>query len=97
LLNKGLQYNLSYNISGQRLERLIIETEAISKLLANQHNGFRYLAKQNICKIISKKHSRNSKKSLEYEVLKSIKQKLIDNNLTLTCAGKGKTLVIIKI
>jgi hypothetical protein len=29
--------------------------------------------------------------------LKSIKQKLIDNNLTLTCAGKGKTLVIIKI
>jgi hypothetical protein len=71
--------------------------EAISKLLANQHNGFRYLAKQNICKIISKKHSRNSKKSLEYEVLKSIKQKLIDNNLTLTCAGKGKTLVIIKI
>jgi hypothetical protein len=56
LLNKGLQYNLSYNNSKQWLERLIIETEvAISKLPENQHDGFRYLAKQNILKIIMNK------------------------------------------
>jgi UDP-N-acetylglucosamine transferase subunit ALG13 len=97
LLNKGLQYNLSYNNSKQWLERLIIETEvAISKLPENQHDGFRYLAKQNILKIImNKKAKSNIKKSLDFKILKSIKQKLIDNNLSITHAGKGKTLVII--
>jgi hypothetical protein len=31
----------------------------------------------------------NIKKSLEYKTLKSIKQKRIDNNLTITRADKG--------
>jgi hypothetical protein len=56
LINKVLQYNLSYNNSRHWLESIIIETEvAISKLPINQHEGFRYLAKQNILKMINKK------------------------------------------
>jgi hypothetical protein len=75
---------------------LIIETEvAISKLPENQHDGFRYLAKQNILQIINKKQKSNIKKSLYFKILKSIKQKLIDKNVSITSADKGKTLVII--
>jgi hypothetical protein len=46
-------------------------------------------------KIISKKDNNNIKKSLEYKTLKPIKQKLIDNNLTIYRADKGKPIVII--
>jgi hypothetical protein len=46
-------------------------------------------------KIINKEHNNNIKKSLEYKTLQSIKQKLIDNNLTITRADKGKTIFII--
>jgi hypothetical protein len=42
LLNKGLEYNLSYNNSTQWLQRLILKTKVvISKLPVNQHEGFR--------------------------------------------------------
>jgi hypothetical protein len=34
--------------------------------------------------------------TIKYRLLKPIKQKLTENNLTITCAGKGKTLVIIQ-
>jgi hypothetical protein len=51
---------------------LIIETEvAISKLPENQHDGFRYLVKQNILKIINKKQR---KSNINFKILKSIKQ-----------------------
>jgi hypothetical protein len=42
LLNKGLEYNLSYNNSTQWLQRLILKPKvSISKLPVNQHEGFR--------------------------------------------------------
>jgi hypothetical protein len=72
---------------------LFIQTEvAISKLPENQHDRLRYLGKQNILNIINKKQKSNIKKSLEFKILKSIKQNLIHNNLSITRANKGKTL-----
>jgi hypothetical protein len=62
LLSKGLQYNLSYNNINQWLENLIIETEVcISKLPINHQEGLRYLAKQNIEKIVSRQYQKNAK------------------------------------
>jgi Glu-tRNA(Gln) amidotransferase subunit E-like FAD-binding protein len=97
LLSKGLQYNLSYNNINQWLENLLIETEvAISKLPINHQEGLRYLAKQNIEKIVNRQYQKNAKSVTEHKILKSIKQNLKDNNRTITCADKGKTFVIIK-
>jgi hypothetical protein len=74
LLNKVLQCNLSYTNTRQWLERLVIETEvAISKLHIHQHEGFRYLAKQNINNIINKQHNEKSDNTIEFKTLKSIK------------------------
>jgi selenocysteine-specific translation elongation factor len=56
LLSKGLQYNLTSKRSTQWLENLVIETEAaISKLPVQDQEGYRYLVKLNIQKIIDKK------------------------------------------
>jgi hypothetical protein len=95
LLNKGLQYNMPYNNSKHWLERLIVETEvAISKLPEQHQEGFRFLAKQNIKKIMNN-DKQNSNKSVEGNLVKTIKQKLIDNGSVITKADKGKTTVII--
>jgi hypothetical protein len=78
------------------LENLIIETEAaISRLPIQDQEGFRYLARQNIEKIINRKKSKRTDNKLEYGSIKSIKQKLLDNNLAITSADKGKAVVII--
>jgi hypothetical protein len=95
MLHKGLQYNLSYSNTRQWLERLVTEIEVtISKLPLHQHEGFRYLAKQSINKIVNKQHNKKSENTIEFNALKSIKQKLIDNGLKTSRSDKGKTLVI---
>jgi hypothetical protein len=74
LLNKGLQYNMPYNNSKHWLKRLIVETEvAISKLPEQQQEGFRFLAKQNIKKIMNN-DKQNCNKSVEGKLVKTIKQ-----------------------
>jgi hypothetical protein len=85
LPNKGLQCNLSYTNTRQWLEKLVIKTEvAISKLPIHQHEGLRYLAKQSINKIVNKQYNKKSKNTIEFKALKSVKQKLIDNVVTIT-------------
>jgi hypothetical protein len=55
VLSKGLKYNLSYTNKSQWLENLVIETEAaITRLPISDQEGFRFLAKRNIDKIINK-------------------------------------------
>jgi hypothetical protein len=93
---KILQYNLTYNNSNQWLENLVMETEAaITRLPSLDQEGFRYLARQNIVKIVNKKSNVNFDNKGEYKCIKSIKHRLIDNNLVLTHAANGKTVVII--
>jgi hypothetical protein len=71
LLSKGLQYNLTYKNTNQWLGNLVIETEAaISRLLIQDQEGFRYLAIQNIDKIINKKKSLKIDNKLEYNSIK---------------------------
>jgi hypothetical protein len=73
-----------------------METEAaISRLPIQDQEGFRYLARQNIERIINSKESKKTDNKLEYGSIKSIKQKLLDNNLAITRADKGKKVVII--
>jgi hypothetical protein len=96
LLSKGLQYNLTYTNNSQWLENLVMETEAaITRLLILDQEGFRYLARHNIDKIINKKSNVNDDNKKEYKCLKSIKHKLLDNYLVITRGDKGKTVVII--
>jgi hypothetical protein len=95
ILNKGLQYNIAYNNPKQWIERLVIETEvAISKLPEQQQEGNRFLAKHNIEKIL-KSNKQYTNKSIENKIIKTIKQKLINNEAVITKADKGKTVVII--
>jgi hypothetical protein len=68
---------------------------AITRLPILDQEGFRYLARQNIHKIINKKSNVNIDIKGEYKCIKSIKHKLLDNNLVITRADKGKTVVII--
>jgi hypothetical protein len=96
LLGKGLQYNLPYTNKSQWLENLVKETEAaITRLPILDQEGFRYLARHNIHKIINKKSNTNIGNKNDHKCLKSIKHKLLDNNLVITRGDKGKTAVII--
>jgi hypothetical protein len=52
--------------------------------------------KQNIEKIINKTHTKYNINILEHIILKAVKQKLTDNNLTVSCGDKGEIVVVIK-
>jgi hypothetical protein len=85
-----------YKNTTQWLENLITETEAaISRLRVQDQEGFRYLAERNIDKVIKKKETKDGDMKSEYVILNSVKLKLSDNNLIVTRADKGKSVVII--
>jgi hypothetical protein len=94
LLNKGLQYNLHYKQKSW-IKTLALEAEtALCHLDINEQEQMRHLVANNLKHLI-KNQSWNSKNTkYEWNIIKSIKQKLLDNNSIMTQADKGKTIVI---
>jgi hypothetical protein len=91
LLSKGLQYNLPYTNKSQWLDNLVMETEAaITRLPILDQEGFRYLARHNIDKIINNKNNTNIDNKNDHKCLKSIKQKLLDKNYLSPAETKEK-------
>jgi hypothetical protein len=75
---------------------LSVEAEtALCHLDITEQEQMRHLVANNLKHLI-KNQSRNSKNTkYEWNIIKSIKQKLLDNNSIITQADKGKTIVII--
>jgi hypothetical protein len=92
LVNKGLQYNLLYKQKSWN-ETLALEAEtAISSVDVTEQEHMSHLVANNLKHLI-KNQSRNSKNTkYGWNVMKSIKQKLQDNNNTSCHPVEHKTL-----
>jgi hypothetical protein len=106
LLDKGLKYNLHHKPKTW-IKTLTMEAHTVMRELPEKDQGYmKQLVANNIGKLIKKQYrnnesrKRNSKHTereyQEWSTLKSIKQKLISNQLILTEANKGNTLIILK-
>jgi hypothetical protein len=100
LLNKGLKYNL-HNTPKNWLHTLAIDADtAISLLHPHEQVYMRKIVANKLKGLINRHtHTQRSNRHnrLETTLIKSIKQKLIQNNAMATKADKGNTLVIIYI
>jgi hypothetical protein len=77
------------------LKDLIIDTEnAIQHLDNNLHNVYRFIANKKITQIVSSA-TMNYAHKRKLCVAKQIRSKLLQHNLTIAKADKGKTLIII--
>jgi hypothetical protein len=99
LLNKGLQYNLHHKQKNW-IETLGLEAEtAINNLDPAEKQYFRHAVAKTFIKITQKnKHNsdtHNNRNNKEWKIIRNIKKKLTENNLTMTKADKGKTTVIL--
>jgi hypothetical protein len=68
---------------------------AIKQIDENQQEAIRYLAAKNLRNMISKHNTTTKQHKQQLHLIKQIKQKLHNNNLTLVEADKGRTMVII--
>jgi hypothetical protein len=94
LLQLGLNYALE-KPTQQIIQELVIDTEnAIRQLNENEHNIYRFLAHNKI-KQIQNTTSTNTLHKRQNYVMRKIRNKLQQNNLIITKADKGKTIVII--
>jgi hypothetical protein len=93
-----LQLGLNYAIEKPTthiIQNLVIDTEnAIRQLHENEQNIYRHLASTKI-KQIKNTTTTNILHKRQYYIMKQISKKLQPNNLTITKADKGKTIVII--
>jgi predicted GIY-YIG superfamily endonuclease len=96
LLNKGLKYNLVNN-GRKHLFSEIINAEASIQTLpdVNAQNTARVMINQKI-NSLTKNHKTKRHNFNESKILKRIQNKVINNNLYITKADKGNTLVIMK-
>jgi hypothetical protein len=98
LLSKGLKYNLCYKQENWK-EILSLEAEtAISNLDITEQQYYRHTVVKAITRITqeNKNNINNKKNKKEWELIIDIKNKVSTNKLTITKAGKGKTIVINK-
>ena len=94
LLQLGLNYALE-KPTQHIIQELVIDTEnAIRQLNENEHNIYRFLAHNKI-KQIQNTTSTNTLHKRQKYVMRKIRNKLQQNNLIITKADKGKTIVII--
>jgi hypothetical protein len=97
LLEKGLKYNLHYK-DKKWINRLALEADsAISLVNPLQQNFLKHLVAKHIQKLKQKYSIQNYNKikaKQEWKILKEIKQKITNNNLIITRADKGRTVVI---
>lgn len=94
LLNKGLKHNLNNLKIKKNIENLTLDSEiAISLLPPDKQNEARHKTVEIINKI-HEKHTYSKEDRLEARTLKDIKKKICDNNLTITKADKGNSIVI---
>jgi hypothetical protein len=93
-----LQLGLNYAIeepTTQIIQNLVIDTEnAIRQLHENEQNTYRHLACIKI-KQIKYSTTTNTLHKRQRYIMKQISKKLQQNNLTITKADKGRTIVII--
>ena len=93
-----LQLGLNYAIekpTTQIIQHFVIDTEnAIRQLHENEQNIYRHLASNKI-KQIKNTTTTNILHKRQHYIMKQIRKKLQQNNLTITKADKGKTIVII--
>jgi hypothetical protein len=94
ILELGLNYAYERH-SKHFLQELIINTEeAIKQLDVNEQGAYRILAHKKI-KQIQDDNTTNTLHKRQNYILRQIRTKLKQNNLTITKADKGKTIVII--
>lgn len=94
LLGKGLTYALEKPVK-QFLQDLIIDTDnATVQLDANDQNTYRFLASKKITQLLQSNRHNILHKWQSY-IMKQIVTKLKQNNLIITKADKGNTIVII--
>jgi hypothetical protein len=94
ILELGLNYGFKKPVK-QFLQDLIIDTEdAIRKLNTNERDGYRLLAHKKL-KQIQNSNTTNGLHKRQIYIAKQLRTKLIHNNLMVTKADKGKTVVII--
>jgi dihydroorotate dehydrogenase len=90
LLRKGLKYNLHYKQKNW-LETLALEAEtAISKISATEQQYYRYRVAKTIKRVNQKDSTNSIRSKIEWKL-----NKLMENELIITKADKGKTIVII--
>jgi hypothetical protein len=103
LLNKGLKYNLHHQHK-KWIQTLAIKADTAINLLADKDQSYtRQFVANNIQKLVNKQKTLKEQRTTihtkrnhqEWNTLKNIKQKLNDNQLVVTKADKGNTLVIL--
>ena len=97
MLNKGLKYNLGHKHSNW-VQNLSLEAEcAITLLPHNEQDYMRHRVAKQIDKIYTQLPARSTytpKQAKELQITKPIKDKLRNNNATITKADKGNSIVI---
>jgi hypothetical protein len=98
LLHKGMKYNLSYRRNNW-IQNIGLEAECAITLLPQEDREYMRLC---VAKQIEKIHAEypsdnynTPQHSKELRIAKSIKDKLTENNATITKADKGSSIVII--
>jgi hypothetical protein len=95
LLRKGLKYNLQYKQKNW-LETLPLEAEtAISKINATEQQYYRHMIAKTIKRINQKDSMHSIRSKIEWKLIRHIRNKLMENELIITKADKGKTIVIL--
>jgi hypothetical protein len=94
-LKKGLKYNLHYK-QKYWLETLALEAEtAITKINATEQQYYRYMVAKTIKMINQKDNTNNTRNKMEWKLIRNIRNKRAENELIITKADKGKTIVIL--
>jgi hypothetical protein len=97
LLNKGLKYNLHYK-QKQWVKTLAMEAEtALGQLPLLEQEPIRYQVYRNIQHLfntVGKQQYKNSREHNEKRVLRSIKEKLTENDATIIKADKGNAIIM---
>lgn len=97
LLNKGLKYNLQPPINQKTLEQLAVDVE-IAVVCNKKDQHVKNLATNltaNQIRTASRQSNRGSN-NREYRIYKTLTQKITDNNLIVSKADKGNTVVIME-
>jgi hypothetical protein len=97
LLNKGLKYNLINNGTKSLFSEVINAEAAIQTITdKNDQNTARVMINNKVKKLVRNKRKPRHNGN-EIKVLRNIKSKIVDNNLYVTKADKGNTLVIMNL
>jgi hypothetical protein len=80
------------------LETLAFEAEtAVSKINATEQQYYRHMVTKTIKKINQKDNTNNTSSKTEWKLIRDNRNKLAKNELIITQADKGKTIVILTI